>query len=135
MSVLSAALSNDVASLAPLIAGGEDLEATDAVRGGRWGWLTRGPCQPVARGSAQSKASVHKLDTPPPRLAPSRTQDGKTALMCAAKNNAEGMAKLLIEAKAKLEAKDEVRPVGVHISMIGGLLGWRAGRAVCPIAA
>ena len=68
-------------------------------------------------------------------MAPLRTQDGKTALMCAAKNNAEGVAKLLIEAKAKLEAKDEVRPVGVHISMLGGLLGWRAGQAVSPIAA
>ena len=97
--------------------------------------MTRGPCQPVARGSAQSKASPHKPDTHSPRLAPSRTQDGKTALMCAAKNNAEGVAKLLIEAKAKLEAKDEVRPVGVHISMLGGLLGWRAGQAVSPIAA
>ena len=32
--------------------------------------------------------------------------------MCAAKNNAEGVAKLLIEAKANLDAKDEVRPVG-----------------------
>ena len=55
--------------------------------------------------------------------------------MCAAKNNAEGVAKLLIEAKANLDAADEVRPVGVHTSMLGGLLGWRAGRTVSPIAA
>ena len=68
-------------------------------------------------------------------MAPLRTQDGKTALMCAATNNAEGVAKLLIEAKANLDAADEVRPVGAHISMLGGLLGWRAGQAISPIAA
>ena len=57
-----------------------------------------------------------------------RTQDGKTALMCAAKNNAEGVAKLLIEAKANLDAKDEVRPVGRCICISAWrLVGGRAG--------
>ena len=130
MSVLSAALSNDVASLTSLIAGGGDLEATDAVRGGGGaGWCEGRVHQ--WRTQADGRSPPHRNpDTPPPRLAPLRTQDGKTALMCAAKNNAEGVAKLLIEAKAKLEAKDEVRPVGRCIC----IPAWRlvGGRAVGP---
>ena len=39
-------------------------------------------------------------------------QNGSTALMVAAYHKADGVAKLLIEAKADLEAKDKVRPVG-----------------------
>ena len=37
--------------------------------------------------------------------------------MIAAENKADGVAKLLIEAQANLEATDEVRHVGVQIYM------------------
>ena len=64
-----------------------------------------------------------------------RAQDGETALMCAADHKADGVAKLLIEAKADLDAKDKVRPVGRCIC----IPAWRlvGGRAVgwagpCP---
>ena len=57
-------------------------------------------------------------------------QDGWTALIYAAGNEADGVAKLLIEAKADLEAKDKVRPVGRCIC----ISAWRlvGGRAVGP---
>ncbi len=56
--------------------------------------------------------------------------------MFAAINKADGVAKLLIEAKTKLNATQKVRPVGVHICMRGGWLACgRAGRAVSIIAA
>ncbi len=62
-------------------------------------------------------------------------QDGWTALIYAAKEKADGVAKLLIEAKADLEAKDKVRPVGRCICipawrLVGGRAGGRAGP--CP---
>ena len=58
-----------------------------------------------------------------------------TALMYAAEEKANGVAKLLIEAKAKLDAKDKVRPVGrcICISawrLVVGRAGGRAGP--CP---
>ena len=57
-------------------------------------------------------------------------QDGETALMRAARNKADGVAKLLIEAKADLDAKNKVRPVGRCIC----IPAWRlvGGRAVGP---
>ena len=58
--------------------------------------------------------------------------------MVAAQNKADGVAKLLIEAKADLDATEEVRLVGVHIYMYmrgGWLVVGRAGRAVFIIAA
>ena len=60
-------------------------------------------------------------------------QGGETALMHAARNKADGVAKLLIEAKADLDAKDKlVRPVGrcICISawrLVGGRPAGRAG--------
>ena len=56
-------------------------------------------------------------------------QDGDTALMVAAGNKADGVAKLLIEAKADLDAKDKlVRPVGRCICISAWrLVGGRAG--------
>ena len=56
-----------------------------------------------------------------------------TALMYAAEFQADGVAKLLIEAKANLDAKSDVRPVGrcICISawrLVGGRAGGRAGR-------
>ena len=59
-------------------------------------------------------------------------QDGWTALMLAANHKADGVAKLLIEAKADLDAKNKVRPVGrcICISawrLVGGPAGGRAG--------
>ena len=41
-------------------------------------------------------------------------QNGDTALMVAAWKKADGVARLLIEAKAALDATNKVRPVGVH---------------------
>ena len=66
-------------------------------------------------------------------------QDGETALIVAARNEADGVAKLLIEAKADLDAKDKVRPVGrcICISawrLVGWWAGGWAGRAV-PMSA
>ena len=59
-----------------------------------------------------------------------------TALMHAAWNNADGMAKLLIEAKADLDTNKEVRLVGRCICISAWrLVGGRAGQAVSPIAA
>ena len=58
--------------------------------------------------------------------------------MIAARNKADGVAKLLIEAKADLDATNKVRLVGVHIYMYmrgGWLVVGRAGRAVFIIAA
>ena len=58
-----------------------------------------------------------------------RAQSGHTALMYAAINKADGVAKLLIEAKADLEAKDKVRPVGrcMHVQRCSSRsLPWRA---------
>ena len=62
-------------------------------------------------------------------------QDGETALIVAAGNKADGVAKLLIEAKADLDAKNKVRPVGRCICipawrLVGGRAGGRAGP--CP---
>ena len=59
--------------------------------------------------------------------------------MIAANHKADGVAKLLIEAKADLDAKTKVRPVGrcICISawrLVGGRAGGRAGRAV-PMSA
>ena len=55
-------------------------------------------------------------------------QDGETALIVAAGNKADGVAKLLIEAKADLEAKNKVRPVGRCICISAWrLVGGRAG--------
>ena len=42
--------------------------------------------------------------------------------MCAAKNNADGVAKLLIEAKANLDVEIYVRPRGMHVHMRVGCL-------------
>ena len=57
-------------------------------------------------------------------------QFGWTALMKAAYHKADGVAKLLIEAKADLDAKNKVRPVGRCIC----ISAWRlvGGRAVGP---
>ena len=56
--------------------------------------------------------------------------------MVAARYEADGVANLLIEAKAELDAKSKVRPVGVHMYMRGGWLACgRAGRAVSMSAA
>ena len=43
--------------------------------------------------------------------------------MHAAENQADGVAKLLIEAKADLDAKDEVRPVGMCIRIFCAVAG------------
>ena len=49
--------------------------------------------------------------------------------MLAAQEKADGVAKLLIEAKADLDAKDKVRPVGRCIRISAWrLVGGRAGR-------
>ena len=45
---------------------------------------------------------------------PPGAQEGRTALMVAACHKAGGVAKLLIDAKADLDATNKVRPVGVH---------------------
>ena len=50
-------------------------------------------------------------------------QDGETALMRAAQEKADGVAKLLIEAKADLDAKNEVRPVGMCIRIFCAVAG------------
>ena len=56
--------------------------------------------------------------------------------MVAAEAKADGVAKLLIEAKADLDATNGVRPVGVHMYMRGGWLACGgAGRAVSMSAA
>ena len=48
--------------------------------------------------------------------------------MVAVGNQADGVAKLLIEAKADLDAKDKVRPVGRCICVSAWrLAGWWAG--------
>ena len=56
--------------------------------------------------------------------------------MVAARYKAEGVTKLLIEAKADLDAKNKVRPVGRCICISAWrLVGGRAGQAVSPTAA
>ena len=73
---------------------------------------------------------ARRCDPLPPRL---RAQDGYTALMRAARYKADGVAKLLIDAKADLEAKDKVRPVGRCICIPAWrLAGWWAGGRVGP---
>ena len=83
-----AAGADDATGVGALIAGGADVDATDPVRPRR--------LRPCARADDPPRSQQHE----------------RTALVQAAERNAEGVAKLLIEAGADLEAKDEVRPVG-----------------------
>ena len=93
-----AAGADDATGVGALIAGGADVDATDPVRPRR--------LRPCAGAVSIGLTHHHHYHH--------RAQDGRTALMLAAEKNASAAAKLLIEAKADLDATNKVRPVGVH---------------------